>query len=116
MSRTKALCIGLLTFWPFAFLVIYAAVFSLFLDPATVPALHPRLSMLIFTLFLLTVGDVFVLPIYFFVHLYKNTVAIPREKSVWAVLFLITNFAFMGPYWYYYMWKPSAREEIPALP
>ena len=109
MSRTKALALGALTIWPVVYTLLFMGMMA-YMALFTANGSMPPFLALIFVLHLLTMLEVFVLLVFYVVHLFK-TAAIPQDKkALWGVVLFLGNVLSMPVYWYLYIWNPPAEE------
>jgi hypothetical protein len=115
MSKTMKLLLGLVTLWPFAYLILFfLLIFSMILfigpgqgDPGSGP---PRALALIFPLHLLTMLVIAALTVFYIVNVFRNERVVKDQKVLWAVVLFLGNVLAMPIYWYLYIWK----EGLPA--
>ncbi|HEX5026471.1 MAG TPA: PLDc N-terminal domain-containing protein [Agriterribacter sp.] len=126
MSKSRKLFIGLLSFLPLVFLLLYFAWFvGLFLkmlltagaggDPtAEMPAyffdnIVWLIVLVVFTA-LLSLG----LLIYFIVHVINNKAIDSSEKLIWILVFVFAHILGYPIYWYMRIWKDTPAIHPPG--
>jgi hypothetical protein len=112
MSKTLKLLLGLVTLWPFAYVILFFVVIvSMILfvgaEPGTGP---PPLIALIFPLHILTMLLIAALTVFYIVNIFRNPRVDKDKKVLWAVVLFMGNAIAMPVYWYLYIWK----EGLPA--
>jgi hypothetical protein len=108
MSKTIKLLLGLVTIWPFAYLILFfITIFSLvfFSWGAETSGGPPRLIALIFPLHLLTMLVIMALTVFYMVNVFRNERVVKDQKVLWAVVLFLGNVLAMPIYWYLYIWK-----------
>src|SRR5689334_17536124 len=119
MSKTLKLLLGLVTLWPFAYLILFfITIFSFFLftvgsGPGSGP---PPVIAFIFPLHLLTMLIVMALMVFYIVDVFRNNQVEKDKKTLWAVVLFMGNMIAMPIYWYIYIWKaiPATLASAPA--
>jgi len=117
MSKTLKLLLGLVTLWPFAYLILFfALIFSMFLfmagsGPGSGP---PQAIALIFPVHLLTMLIVMALMVFYIVDVFRNNQVEKDKKVLWAVVLFMGNMIAMPVYWYLYIWKATPATVAPA--
>jgi len=102
-SRTKLVVLGLLTFWPPVYMVLFVAVIvgMMFLVPSGGEG-NPWPFVLIFPLHLLTMLEMFGLTVYYAVDVYRDPSLQGDRKVLWMVIVLLGGF--IGQAIYYVLW------------
>ena len=114
MSKTAKLLLGLATFWPAAYMILFFVfIFSaiLFGGGAVEGSGPPTAFVLIFALHLFTMLVITGLTIFYIVNVFKNARVDKDKKALWAVVLFLGNIVAMPIYWYLYIWKP-----VPEVP
>src|SRR5919106_545047 len=110
MSRTIKLLLGLITLWPFAYLILFfLTIVSLILfsggaEPGVGP---PPAIALIFPLHILTMLIIAALTVFYIVNVFRNDRVEKDKKVLWAVVLFMGNVMAMPIYWYLYIWKEA---------
>lgn len=117
MSKTIKLIVGLLTIWPFAYMILFfitilsLVFFSRGPEPEVGP---PPLIALIFPLHILTMLLIMGLTIFYMVNVFRNERVVKDQKVLWAVVLFLGNVLAMPIYWYLYIWKDAQPAGAPA--
>ena len=119
MSKTVKLLLGLVTIWPFAYLILFfITIISMILfvgsgggGPGSGP---PPLIVLIFPLHLLTMLVIMALTVFYIVNVFRNERVVKDQKVLWAVVLFLGNVIAMPIYWYLYIWKDGQPAGAPA--
>ncbi len=117
MSKTIKLLLGLVTIWPFAYLILFfITIFSLvfFSRGAETAGGPPPLIALIFPLHLLTMLVIMALTVFYMVNVFRNERVVKDQKVLWAVVLFLGNVLAMPIYWYLYIWKDGQPAGAPA--
>ena len=117
MSKTIKLLLGLVTIWPFAYLILFfITIFSLVLFSAGAETAGgpPPLIALIFPLHLLTMLVIMGLTVFYMVNVFRNERVVKDQKVLWAVVLFLGNVLAMPIYWYLYIWKDGQPAGAPA--
>lgn len=117
MSKTLKLLLGLVTLWPFAYLILFfITIFSTFLFMGGQGNGPPPLIALIFPLHLLTMLIVMALMVFYIVDVFRNNQVEKDKKVLWAVVLFMGNMIAMPVYWYIYIWKaiPATLASAPS--
>jgi len=109
MNKTQALALGVLTLWPVVYVMLFMSLMAYMVIFSTSGSMPPFLG-LIFVLHLSTMLEVFVLLVFYIVHLFKTTVIPVEKKALWGVVLFLGNVLAMPVYWYLYVWSPPAEE------
>lgn len=109
MSKTLRLLLGLVTVWPFAYLIlffltIFSLIFFVGAEPGTGP---PPAIALIFPLHILTMLFSMALIVFYIVNVFKNDRVEKDKKVLWAVVLFMGSAIAMPIYWYLYIWKEA---------
>lgn len=118
MNKTLKILLGLLTVWPFAYLILFfITVFStvFFVTGPEGGAGPPPLIALILPLHLLTMLLIFALMTFYIVNVFRNSRVEKDQKVLWAVVLFFGSMIAMPIYWYIYIWK-AAPPAVPAPP
>lgn len=116
MSKTAKLLLGLATFWPAAYMILFFVfIFSaiLFSGGGGDGAGPPTSFVLIFALHLFTMLVITGLTIFYIVNVFRNERVEKDKKALWAVVLFLGNLIAMPIYWYLYIWKPAP--EVPMF-
>lgn len=111
MSKTAKLLLGLVTIWPFAYMILFfitivsLAFFGRGSEPAVGP---PPLIALILPLHLLTMLVIMALTVFYMVNVFRNERVVKDQKVLWAVVLFLGNVLAMPIYWYLYIWKEAS--------
>lgn len=118
MNKTIKLLLGLITLWPFAYLILFfLTIFSaVFFGIAETGAGPPRAIALILPLHLLTMLIIAALTVFYIVNVFRNDRVEKDKKVLWAVVLFMGNVIAMPIYWYLYIWKeaPPAIASAPG--
>lgn len=113
MSRSKKIILGIATFWPILYMVIFFLfVFSQFFTVFSSSEFEgpPTGFLIIFGLHFLTIVLLFILLFIYVRNVFKNERISQDKKALWAVVLFFGNFIAMPIYWYLYIWKKSKME------
>ncbi len=116
MSKTIKLLLGLVTIWPFAYLILFfITIFSLviFSTGDQTGSGPPPLIALIFPLHLLTMLVIMALTVFYMVNVFRNERVVKDQKVLWAVVLFLGNVLAMPIYWYLYIWKEGQPAGAP---
>lgn len=117
MSKTLRLLLGIITFWPAAYMVI----FFVFIVSTIVftgrggggdEVLGPLFAA-IFVLHFLTMLVIAALTVFYMVNVFRNERVEKDKKVLWAVVLFLGNVIAMPIYWYVYFWK--TEPELPTF-
>ena len=116
MKKPTKVFLGLLTLWPFAYLILFffVIVSTIVFAPGTGEAGPPPLIALILPLHLLTMLLVMALMVFYIVNVFKNNRVDKDKKVLWAVVLFLGSMLAMPVYWYIYIWKDAALPNIPG--
>jgi len=109
MNKTIKLLLGLLTVWPFAYLILFFVVIlsMIFFAGAEPGAGPPPAIALIFPLHILTMLVSLALTVFYMVNVFRNDRVEKDKKVLWAVVLFLGNAIAMPIYWYLYIWKEA---------
>lgn len=110
MKKLTKIFLGLLTLWPFAYVILFFFVIfsTIVFAPGTGEAGPPPLIALILPLHLLTMLLVMALMVFYIVNVFKNNRVDKDKKVLWAVVLFLGTMIAMPIYWYLYIWKDHA--------
>jgi hypothetical protein len=118
ISKPIAILIGVLTAWPFVYMIIFFALFisgpfmrgggSLTESEAS-RSFQILLAMHLGTMFIMAA-----LLSFYIVHVFKNP-AIPDKRTLWAVVLFFGNVIAMPVYWFLYVWREPVHPVPPFL-
>ena len=117
MSKTIKLLLGLITLWPFAYMILFfitiisTILFTRGVGPETGP---PPLIALILPLHILTMLVIMALTVFYMVNVFRNERVGKDLKVLWAVVLFLGNVIAMPIYWYLYIWKDGLPAGVPA--
>lgn len=118
MNKTSKMILGLVTLWPFFYLILFfVMIFSfVLLGPGggggeTGP---PPMIAFIFPLHLLTMLISFALMVFYIVNVFKNKRIENDKKALWAVVLFFGGMLAMPVYWYLFIWKDEAVTTAPT--
>lgn len=119
MSKTVKLLLGLVTIWPFAYMILFfITIVSMmfFLGPGggERESGPPLAIALIFPLHLLTMLVIMALTVFYMVNVFRNDRVVKDQKVLWAVVLFLGNLIAMPIYWYLYIWKDGLPAVAPA--
>ena len=109
MKQLTKLLLGVLTLWPFAYVVLFfVVVFATeFFMPGTGQPGPPPLIALILPLHLLTMLTILALLVFYVVNVFNNERVEKDKKALWAIVLLMGAAIAMPIYWYIYIWKSA---------
>lgn len=112
MSRAWAIIVGVLTLFPWAYLVFFLA----YLIPTFMALPQPagpsvkQVDQYLWALFrihfaavLYTLGLIG----FYIVYLFRTNRVPTEKKALWAVVLLLANTLAMPVFWYFYIWRPA---------
>ena len=110
MSRSRKIFLGMLTFLPFLFLVLYIAIFlnGLFF---AIRHQHMEPEDFFFNMFpaiiflVLLIVSKLALLIYYIIHAVNNKKLDSSERIVWILIFIFIGLIGYPLYWYMRIWK-----------
>jgi len=109
VKQLAQLLLGIVTLWPFAYLVLFFVVVlatELFM-PGTGQPGPPPLIALILPLHLLTMLVALGLFVFYIVNIFKNKRVEGDKKALWVIVLFMGGMIAMPVYWYIYIWKPA---------
>jgi len=121
MTRSKAIALAVFTLWPILYMVLFMCViigfmlFTVIFDgqPSTPPASGaPMIFMIIVPLHILTIVEVWVLLVFYIIHVFKTDRVSQDKKALWAVVLFLGNMIAMPIYWYLYIWREPEQHTI----
>lgn len=108
MKQLTKLLLGLVTLWPFAYVIFFFFVMaSLVFMPEAGNHGQPPLIALIFPLHLLTMVVTLALMIFYIVNVFRNNLVQNDKKVLWTVVLFMGGMIAMPIYWYLYIWKEA---------
>ena len=108
MSKTIKLLLGLVTIWPFTYLILFFITILSFVflsRGAETSSGPPPLIGIIFPLHLLTMLVIMALTVFYIVNVFRNERVVKDQKVLWAVVLFLGSVMAMPIYWYLYIWK-----------
>jgi hypothetical protein len=109
MSKTLKVLLGIVTLWPFAYMILFFLfIFAMMLLPSfgeTSGA--PPLFVIIFPLHLLTMLIIMALTVFYIANVFNNERVDKDKKVLWALVLFMGNIIAMPIYWYIYIWKSA---------
>ncbi|HEX7334478.1 MAG TPA: hypothetical protein VF290_23455 [Pyrinomonadaceae bacterium] len=108
MKQLTKLLLGLLTLWPFAYVILFFVVIlaEFFMAGSGQPG-PPPLIALIFPLHILTMLLIMALLVFYIVNVFRNNRVENDKKVLWAVVLFMGGMIAMPIYWYMYIWKEA---------
>ena len=110
LKQLGKLLLGVLTLWPFAYIVLFFVVVvatELFMPgPGDAPG-PPPLIALILPLHFLTMLVIVALLVFYIVNVFRNDRVEKDKKAVWAIVLFFGSMIAMPIYWYIYIWKAA---------
>ena len=108
MKQLTKLLLGLVTLWPFAYVILFIVVIAAeFFMPGSGGPGPPPLIALIFPLHLLTMLVSLALMVFYIVNVFKNNRVENDKKALWAIVLFMGGMIAMPIYWYMYIWKEA---------
>ena len=106
MNKTWKTLLGVITLWPFCYLVLFFVLTfaTLFFGRA---AEAPFVSFIL-PVHLLTMLLIFALAGYYIFNVFKNKRIENDKKALWAVVLFMGGMIAMPIYWYLFIWKEAA--------
>lgn len=105
MTRQAKLLLGLLTFWPSAYAVLFVG-FVLAMMLGAGRGEPPGSGMvLVFVLHALTMLLVMGLLVYYLIHIVRNPALDNNARILWAVVVTMGGFLGQAVYWYLNVWQ-----------
>ena len=112
MNKTWKVLLGLLTLWPFCYLILFFLLtFATLFFGGRAEA--PFVSLILPT-HLLTMLLIFGLAAYYIFNVFKNRRIENDKKALWAVVLFMGGMIAMPIYWYLFIWKDEATPAPPA--
>ena len=111
MSKTIKLLLGLITLWPFTYVILFFLTIAslIFFSSGAEPGVGPPPAIaLIFPLHLLTMLIIAALTVFYIVNVFRNDRVEKDKKVLWAVVLFMENVIAMPVYWYLYIWKEAS--------
>jgi hypothetical protein len=111
MSEKKALALGVFTFLPFLYFVVFIVCF-LVLFTATATGQTDSLNTAFFIIFPVHFGiliEIVVLLIIYIKNVFKNETIEETKRTLWAIVLFFGSAIAMAIYWYINIWKPIKR-------
>lgn len=115
MSKTLKLLLGIVTFWPAAYMVLFFGfIFStiFFISGGDGENLGPPFA-IIFILHFLTMLVIAALTVFYIVNVFRNERVEKDKKVLWAIVLFLGNVVAMPIYWWVYIWK--AESSLPTF-
>lgn len=117
MTKSGKIALGLITFLPFLFLVMFLVkIFSIIMYAVNnggnfdeKEMLFNQIAPMIIYIILFSVLSLGLL-VYYIVHLVNNKVADSTEKVVWVLLFIFFGIIVFPVYWYLRVWRNNEVE------
>jgi hypothetical protein len=116
MKKPGKVLLGLVTLWPFFYLILFfAVIFStvVFMPGSGEPG-PPPLIALILPLHLFTMLAVMALMVFYIVNVFRNDRVDKDKKALWAVVLFMGNMIAMPIYWYLYIWRETLTADSAA--
>jgi hypothetical protein len=114
MQKPTKVLLGLVTLWPFLYLLLFfVVIFSTIVfvpGPGGEESGPPPLIALILPLHLLTMLAVMALMTFYILNVFRNDRVDKDKKALWAVVLFMGNMIAMPVYWYLYIWR-----EMPGI-
>lgn len=109
MEEKKKKWLGLATFWPFAYILVFVLfIFGMiFLGNGGGEPVMGLLFLLFMVVHFLTVFLILGLQIYYIIHAVKNDDLTQNSKVLWIVGFFLAGLFAMPVYWYVAIWKAA---------
>ena len=108
MKQLTKLLLGLVTLWPFAYVILFFVVIAAeFFMPGSGEPGPPPLIALIVPLHLLTMLVILALMVFYIVNVFKNNRVENDKKALWAIVLFMGGMIAMPIYWYMYIWKEA---------
>ncbi|HEY0615661.1 MAG TPA: hypothetical protein VGC96_13500 [Candidatus Elarobacter sp.] len=113
LSKQARLVLGLATFWPVLYLVIFLGfVLTMVLAvPLSSGRGSPELGVSFFALFavhIVTIVWIMGLTVFYMIDVFRNPRVVGDRKVLWAVVIFMGGFLAMPVYWYLFMWREPA--------
>jgi hypothetical protein len=114
IGKPLALVIGVITVWPFVYMLAFMVFFIVTAFSFVSAAQHPHqpppgpgLMLYIFIPHILTMLLMFALMAFYIVHVFKNGALKDDRRVLWAVV-LFMGLPFAAPiYWWLFVWRPA---------
>ena|SRR6478672_8369117 len=117
IRKPLAIVIGLLTIWPFVYMLLFVLFFvvMVFSVMQHLPQQHQSGSGIFPYIVIPHVGTIllmFALMAFYIVHVFKNAALKDDRRTLWAVV-LFMGLPFSAPvYWWLFIWRPARGHEI----
>lgn len=119
MNRRKAVVLGVLTAWPFFYMILFMCmVLGMMMSGLSgerTSSEPPIILLIIVPLHLLTMLEMFALLVIYIVHVFKTDRISQEQKALWAVVLFLGSMIAMPVYWYLYIWK-KPKTSLPEPP
>ena len=119
MSISKKIILGIATFWPtFYIIIFFLFVLSQFFTAfsigkfGTAPNVIFKIFPIIFGLHFLTIILMIVLLFTYIRNVFNNKRIAQDKKTLWIIVLFFGNFIAMPIYWYLYIWKEPQKEQL----
>ncbi len=115
MTRNKVLLLGVLSVWPFLYMILFMG--SMFVMMAAAFAGSnpsgeaPSFMMVIIPLHFFTMFEIIALLAFYIFYLFRTDVVPQDKKALWAVVLFLGNMISMPIFWYQYFWKELKERE-----
>lgn len=110
MSKTVKLLLGITTFWPAAYMILFSA----FIVSTILSGFAPGSAFaVIFALHMVTMLLIAALTVFYIVNVFRNDRVDKDKKALWAIVLFLGNVIAMPVYWYIYFWK--TEPELPTF-
>jgi hypothetical protein len=111
MKKTLKILLGIVTIWPFLYMLIFFAFFIyMFMGISRGGNIDEKMFWSIFPVHILTMLISMGLLTYYIVNLYRSNRMNKDTKIIWAIVLFMGNMIAMPVYWYLYIWREPKPE------
>ena len=116
MSKARKVWLLIGSLWPILYIILFVTfTFSLFFlfipQGGETPPPSPAWIAVVFPLHFLTIILIWVLMIFYIIHVVKNQRLSKDQRVLWILLFVFVNIIAMLIYYFMYIWKEPAKEK-----
>jgi hypothetical protein len=114
MSKSVKLIIGILSIWPFVYILMFFGFAIYLMTIFSLPGdAQPNLAYSsIFIIHILTIIETFGLITFYIINVFRNDRVNKDMKILWAIVLFLGSMIAMPIYWYLYIWRKPKEQVI----